>query len=101
MSLIALILGAGEGVGHSVATKLISEGYKVAAASRNPNLSIAKEIGFHPIKLDLSDPEQVPRAFAEAQEALGGFPNVVVHNGNYSPCKRNTLTLIIRSVFIE
>lgn len=85
MSLIALILGAGEGVGHSVAAKLIGEGYKVAAASRNPNISTAKQIGFHPIKLDLSNPEDVPKAFAEAQQALGGFPNVVIYNGNHCP----------------
>lgn len=33
MSRIALILGAGPGVGHSVTAKLSEEGYKVAAAS--------------------------------------------------------------------
>lgn len=83
MSPIALILGAGKGVGHSVAAKLIAEGYKVAAASRNPNEATAKEIGFHPVKLDLSEPEQVPKAFADVEKTFGGFPTVVVYNGRY------------------
>lgn len=82
MSLIALILGAGPGLGQSIAKKLIGEGYKVAAASRNPDLSIAKEIGFHPLKTDLSNPEDIPKVFAEVQKEFGGFPNVVVYNGN-------------------
>lgn len=82
MSLVALILGAGPGIGHSVAKKLIGEGYKVAAASRTPDLAIAKTIGFHPIKLDLSNTEEIPNIFAEVQKELGGFPNVVIYNGN-------------------
>lgn len=81
MSLIALILGAGPGVGHSVAAKLIGEGYKVAAASRNPDLVAAKAIGFHPVKVDLAKPEQIPVLFAEVQKELGGFPSIVVYNG--------------------
>lgn len=85
MSLIALILGAGPGVGHSVAAKLIGEGYKVAAASRNPDLAAAKAIGFHPLKIDLAKPEQIPGLFAEVQKELGGFPNVVVYNGGAYP----------------
>ncbi|KAL0638007.1 hypothetical protein Q9L58_002942 [Maublancomyces gigas] len=80
MSLVALILGAGPGIGQSVARKLIGEGYKVAAASRNPDLAIAKEIGFHPIKLDLSNTEEIPNVFAQVQKELGGFPSVVIYN---------------------
>lgn len=82
MTLTALILGAGPGVGHAVATKLISAGYAVAAASRNPDLSIAQTIGFHALKTDLAQPDTIPALFSRAQEALGAAPNVVIYNGN-------------------
>lgn len=85
MTRIALILGAGRGVGQSVAEKLIAEGYKVAAASRNPNLATAKATGFHPIKVDLGKPEEIPGVFAEVQKELGGPPNVVIYNGMAYP----------------
>lgn len=86
MTLTALILGAGPGVGHTVAAKLISADYAVAAASRNPDLTIAQTIGFHALKADLAQPDTIPALFSRAQEALGAAPNVVIYNGNrYTP----------------
>lgn len=81
MTLTALILGAGPGVGHSVAAKLISAGYAVAAASRNPDLSTAQALGAHALKIDLAQPDTIPALFSRAQQALGGAPNVVIYNG--------------------
>jgi NAD(P)-dependent dehydrogenase (short-subunit alcohol dehydrogenase family) len=81
MSLRAIVLGAGEGVGLSVVRKLKSEGYKVVAVSRNPNVQSAKDGGYHAIKYDLSNSEQLSSTFVEAEKELGGFPNVVVYNG--------------------
>jgi NAD(P)-dependent dehydrogenase (short-subunit alcohol dehydrogenase family) len=88
MSLRAIVLGAGEGVGLSVIRKLKSEGFKVAAVSRSPNLASAKDIGYHPIKFDLSNFEKLSETFIEAEKALGGFPNVVVYNGFPNPASR-------------
>ena len=85
MSLRAIVLGAGEGVGLSVIRKLTAEGYKVAAVSRNPNLASATDIGYHPIKLDLGNFEKLSETFTEAEKKLGGFPNVVVYNGFCNP----------------
>jgi NAD(P)-dependent dehydrogenase (short-subunit alcohol dehydrogenase family) len=81
MSLRAIVLGAGKNVGQSVIRKLKDNGYNVAAVSRNPDLGAAKEDGYHAIKFDLADSQQLSEAFAEAEKKLGGFPGVIVYNG--------------------
>jgi NAD(P)-dependent dehydrogenase (short-subunit alcohol dehydrogenase family) len=78
---IALILGAGSGVGRSVALKLKQAGYKVATASRNPDVEEAKANGFLPITVNVQDTGLVADAFKTVHETYGVLPNVVVFNG--------------------
>ena len=44
MSLIALVIGAGPGVGRHVAQKLKNEGYKVALGSRHPDFDSERKV---------------------------------------------------------
>jgi hypothetical protein len=75
---VALILGAGPGIGQSVARAFASKGYSVAVASRT-----AKEVQSDQqhITVDLSKPEAVPGVFETVREKLGSAPGVVVYNG--------------------
>ena len=77
---VILILGAGSRLGKAVASKFASNGYKVAVAARSISDGISPE-GFLNIKIDLSDPTSVPKAF-EAVEKSIGLPNIVVYNGS-------------------
>jgi NAD(P)-dependent dehydrogenase (short-subunit alcohol dehydrogenase family) len=80
VSPVALILGAGRGVGLSVGAMLKSKGYKVALASRNPAEGLDEE-GYLPIKVDLSDPSSLSDVFANCEGNLGQSASVVVYNG--------------------
>lgn len=74
-----VVLGAGQGIGYSVARKFKAEGYQVAVGSRNPDNNKAKEEGFLALTVDLSDVKSVEAAFALVHEKFG-IPNVVVYN---------------------
>lgn len=78
---IALVTGAGSGLGAATARRLASAGAKVAvldlgqeAASR-----VAEEIGGIAIAVDVSDPVMVEAAFERTTEDLGGAPRIVVN----------------------
>lgn len=77
---IALILGSGAGVGAHVASRLRSEGYRVATVSRSSK--DADNNGDNSIALegDLADPTAVEGVFKTVREAWGE-PSVVVYNG--------------------
>lgn len=76
----ALIFGSGPRIGLAVAQKLKAAGYKVALASRNPNVEEAKKNGYYPVKVDATNPETVESAYKEVEKEIG-TPNVVVFNG--------------------
>jgi NAD(P)-dependent dehydrogenase (short-subunit alcohol dehydrogenase family) len=80
MSPVAFIIGAGPGVGITVARRFAKEGYKVAIASRSPDVDAAKKEGLFAVKLDASDSASITAAF-EIVEKEFGPSNVVVWNG--------------------
>jgi NAD(P)-dependent dehydrogenase (short-subunit alcohol dehydrogenase family) len=80
MSPVAFIIGAGPGVGITVARRFAKEGYKVAIASRNPDVDAAKKEGLFAVKLDASDAASITAAFEKVEKELG-LSNVVVWNG--------------------
>jgi NAD(P)-dependent dehydrogenase (short-subunit alcohol dehydrogenase family) len=80
MSSVAFIIGAGPGVGITVARRFAKEGYKVAIASRNPDVESAKKEGLLAVKLDASDAASITAAFENVEKELGPS-NVVVWNG--------------------
>jgi len=72
---VALVTGAGSGVGRSVALALLKEGYRVALLGRRPEplvetatMARAKEAEYLVTPCDISIPEQVRLAFSEVEE---------------------------------
>jgi NAD(P)-dependent dehydrogenase (short-subunit alcohol dehydrogenase family) len=75
---VALITGAGAGIGRAVARALVSEGYRVALAGRRAELlqQTASAAGADPartlvVQADVSSPESVAGLFARVEERFG------------------------------
>lgn len=79
------ITGASKGLGLSLAKKLLSEGYSVAATSRSAE-SLKKEIEtserFLPLKVEITDEKSVQDAVQKTIETFGKI-DVVVNNAGY------------------
>lgn len=76
---VIFILGAGPGIGQSVADAFAAKGYHVAQAARSVQDGFG-ENSYLNIKLDLSNTQAVEAAFARVTKELG-IPSVVVYNG--------------------
>jgi len=76
---VLLLLGAGSGIGNSVASSFAAKGYKIALAARSFEDGLGSN-GYLRLRLDLSNPEEIRSAFAKVTEKLG-VPTVVVYNG--------------------
>ena len=65
---IALVTGGGRGIGANVARSLAADGWSVVVAARSLDQveAVAAEIGGRALELDVSSPESVERAVAEA-----------------------------------
>jgi NAD(P)-dependent dehydrogenase (short-subunit alcohol dehydrogenase family) len=74
---VALVLGAGPGVGIAVAKKLASNGYKVAVASRSGKSSTE---GFLSLKVDFSNPDSIPSVFTVVKKEFGIAPSAVIYD---------------------
>jgi 3-oxoacyl-[acyl-carrier protein] reductase len=70
---VALVTGAGRGIGRVVAARLASSGYRVAVAARSAAQvgQVAEEIGALPIALDVADGSAVEAAVAAIEGELG------------------------------
>jgi len=77
---VLLILGAGPNIGSHVAKAFLSQGYRVALASRSLTEGKKNDNELN-LQLDLSHPETVPAAFSKVEAAFGTAPSVVIHNG--------------------
>lgn len=79
------VTGASKGLGLALVKKLLSEGYFVAATSRNV-LNLSKEIpandNFLPLGVNLLDEESIVSAIKKTTEAFGKI-DVVVNNAGY------------------
>jgi rhamnulose-1-phosphate aldolase/alcohol dehydrogenase len=89
---IALVTGAGSGIGRAIAQRLAAEGACVVVADRDAEAAatVAKEIGpadvAVPVTADVTDEGQVARAVAVAVLAFGGV-DLVVNNAGLSVSK--------------
>jgi len=79
----SLIVGAGPGLGASLARRLSKSGIAVALAARDPAklAPLCEEIGATAHACDATDPAQVARLF-EAVERASGPPEVVAYNAS-------------------
>lgn len=77
---IALVTGAGSGLGAATARHFANEGAKVAVLDMNLDAAkaVASEIGGIAVSADVSDEAAVDRAFDAASEALGQAPRIAV-----------------------
>ena len=90
---VAIVTGAGSGVGRASALALLRDGYSVALAGRRietleASLAEAEEHRERAIAVptDVGDPELVHNLFALTQEAFGGRLDVLFNNaGTSSP----------------
>ena len=92
---IALVTGAGSGIGRAIALRLAAEGACVVVADRDPEsaAAVAAEIGLRDgpdaaiaCAADVTDEEQVAAAVAAAALAFGGV-DLVVNNAGLSVSK--------------
>jgi rhamnulose-1-phosphate aldolase/alcohol dehydrogenase len=96
---IALVTGAGSGIGRAIALRLAVEGACVLVADRDADsaAAVAAEIGGAdvavPFTADVTDEEQVAAAVAAAALAFGGV-DLVVNNAGLSISKPLTETTV-------
>lgn len=80
---VALVTGAGVGIGHAVAVRLAAEGASVAVLDRDKDAAeqTVAAIGDKALALtaDITSPEQVAAAFASVADRYGGL-DVLVNN---------------------
>jgi NAD(P)-dependent dehydrogenase (short-subunit alcohol dehydrogenase family) len=80
------VTGASKGLGLAIVKKLLKEGYRVAATSRNVN-DLQKAVGvasdaFLPLAVDLVNEDSVDRSIKETVAHFGSV-DVVVNNAGY------------------
>ena len=77
---IALVTGAGSGLGEATARRLAAMGARVAVLDRTAEaaLAVASDIGGLAVTADVADGAAVEAAFARTADTFGGPPRVVV-----------------------
>ncbi|GAB3517082.1 bifunctional aldolase/short-chain dehydrogenase [Phytohabitans suffuscus] len=89
---IALVTGAGSGIGRAIAHRLAAEGACVVIADRNPHsaATVAAEIGDTdiaiPVTVDVTDTAAVQHAIQQTVLAFGGI-DLIVNNAGLSISK--------------
>lgn len=78
---IALVTGAGSGLGEATARRLAAQGARVAVLDRSAGDAdrVAAGIGGLPVAADVSDEGAVAAAFAETARHFGAAPRIVVN----------------------
>jgi 2-hydroxycyclohexanecarboxyl-CoA dehydrogenase len=82
---IALVSGAGQGLGRAIALRLAGEGARVAVNDRRPSAAVdevVRQTGGVAAIADVSDPDAVARMVGEVEETLGDV-EVLVANHAY------------------
>ena len=82
-----LISGGSRGIGRAIVEAFVANGDEVAFLYRSREdeaAKVAEATGAMAIRADIGDPEEVRRAIAEAETALGGSMDVLVNNAALS-----------------
>jgi len=103
---IALITGAGSGIGRGVALGLLTEGYAVVLAGRNEralaetvNMAGAHAANAHAIPCDVADLDSVNRLFTQLEEKFGRLDLLFNNAGTFTP--QNSLEDITYEQWIQ
>lgn len=88
---VALVTGAGQGIGRAIALRLAKDGFAVAVTDYNATTAeqVAAEINGAggkalALQLNVASREQVFAAVEQTREKLGGF-DVIVNNAGIAP----------------
>lgn len=88
MSKVAVVTGAGQGIGFAIAKRLYNDGFKVAIVDYNEETAqkAAAELGENAfaVKADVSDREQVIAALDAVVEKFGDL-DVMINNAGVAP----------------
>jgi NAD(P)-dependent dehydrogenase (short-subunit alcohol dehydrogenase family) len=79
---VALVAGVGPGTGAAIVRRFASDGFRVIALARSPNLISLLERKLpdtHAAQCDVSDEGQVRETIAEIRDRFGS-PSVLIHN---------------------
>jgi len=77
---IALVTGAGRGIGRATAELLVSKGARVMAVARSEHELAA--LGFEYAVADLGTPEGCAHAVAQTEQRLGPIEILICNHGN-------------------
>lgn len=85
---MAVVTGAGAGLGRELCRRLVAEGVRVAGIGRSPGplQELAGELGetFLPVTADVADPQAVAEAFHRIETAAG-VPTILINNAAVYP----------------
>jgi len=81
---IALITGAGSGIGLALAKKLLNEGYEVVATTRTGKIEGSVHDNLLPLALDITDSQSVAKALSNIKERGLKF-DLLVNNAGVAP----------------
>src|SRR6185369_8713570 len=92
MEKVALVTGAGSGIGRASALALLREGYRVVLAGRRPDAleqtrALAGPLADRALAVaaDVTDPASVRALFARTQEAFGRLDVLFNNAGSGAP----------------
>ena len=88
---VAIVTGAGQGIGRAIAQGLTDAGAQVVIADLRPAREVAQELGGLAVEVDISDPEACERMAAEVVDAYGRIDVLVNNAGIYSSLKPTPL----------
>ena len=101
MSKVAIVTGAGQGIGFAIAKRLVEDGFKVGILDYNAETAekavaeLSEDKAFS-VVVDVSKQAEVAAAFQKVVDHFGDL-NVVVNNASVH--QQNPLTLLLKNSF--
>lgn len=79
---VALVTGAGQGMGRAIAERLATEGAKVAANDLNPETAVAtaEAVGGIAVPFDVSEPDAIEASVSDIESRLGPVELLVANH---------------------